>query len=54
MKFAVGEDSILKWLVALPNERRLILSCFQVPVDTIISNVGFSVSEPFNMNWAFG
>ena len=50
MQFPVGERPVCSRFIALPDDRRLVRPRFQVPVQAIGGDIGFSALEPFDVN----
>ena len=50
MQLTIRDSCILSRFISLPDNRRLIGTGFEVPVDAIIAHIGFRTLEPFNRN----
>ncbi len=48
MQLAIGEGVALVRAVALPDQRRFVAACFQVPIDTVVGDVQDAVLVPFD------
>jgi hypothetical protein len=51
VQFPVGESLVGSRFIALPEDRRLVGTGFQMPVQTIGGDIGFSTLEPFDGDW---
>jgi hypothetical protein len=47
MQLPIGDGQVLSLTVAFPDQCGLIFSFRQVPVQAVVTDIGFTVDEPF-------